>query len=162
MGTMTKSGSDVVAFLKEQHKEVKGLLELVATTEGAARKKAFTELKRLLTVHEAAEEEIVHPVAKRELDNGAAIVKAREAEEKKAGNALAKLSKLDLDSDAFDLEFSGLKAAVLAHAQAEEKQEFNLLADALDQSKLASMKDDVEAVEARTDMRKTKPARKHV
>ncbi len=138
---------DVVAFLEAQHDQVKELLERVASSSGIVRQKAFDELHRLLAMHEAAEEAIVHPAAKRALDDGREIVKARLHEESEAKKTLAKLAKLDVDSDEFQMKFDELKTAVLEHAQSEEEQEFERLRDELDQSKLVSMRGEAVEVE---------------
>src|SRR5262245_50893455 len=84
MGRMIGTGSDVVGFLKEQHHDIKANLEQVLALRGEARSKAFVSLRRLLAVHETAEEEIVHPVARRVLPDGPTVVDARLAEEKEA------------------------------------------------------------------------------
>lgn len=52
----------------------------------------------MLAVHETAEEEIVHPAARRALPDGEAIVKARLQEENEAKKALAELERLDCSS----------------------------------------------------------------
>ena len=69
MGTKSSiaTGKDVVAFLKSQHEQIAGMFEKVFSATGKARTEAFFELRRLMAVHETAEEEIVHPVAARAL-----------------------------------------------------------------------------------------------
>ncbi len=98
MGIMISTGSDIVGFLKGQHEDVKRRFAEVIAARGEARRKAFFALRRLLAVHETAEEEIVHPVARRVLPDGEAIVRTRLVEEKKAKTALAELERLDVDS----------------------------------------------------------------
>src|ERR1043165_6115217 len=108
MGTMTTqmhSGKDVVAFLKGQHEQVKQLFEDVEAASGEEKERAFFQLRRLLAVHETAEEEIVHPAARRARSNGDAVIDARLREEKAAKTALAELEELDLDSPEFDARF---------------------------------------------------------
>ena len=73
--------ADVVSFLKAQHVQIKTLLEQVSGSRGAQRQEAFDQLRRLLAVHETAEEEVVHPRARRELSDGDEVVSARLAEE---------------------------------------------------------------------------------
>ena len=88
MGMMIKSGMDVVSFLKEQHVQVKGLFASVMAARGEERKRAFVALRRTLAVHETAEEEIVHPAAKRILPDGETVIAARLKEENEAKKAL--------------------------------------------------------------------------
>src|SRR3954470_14651665 len=98
MATMISSGLDVVAFLKEQHLQIKALFAEVRASSGEARSEAFNALRRLLAVHETAEEQIVHPAARKALPGGEAIVEVRLQEEKKAKVALSNLEDLPLDS----------------------------------------------------------------
>ena len=140
MGTMIGTGNDVVSYLKAQHEQVKLMFQDVIGAEGEERARAFYSLRRMLAVHETAEEEIIHPVARKELDDGKAIVDARLAEERQAKTTLAELESLDVDSDEFDLKLIDLQAAVLAHAQSEEEMEFARLGAILDAGKLDRMR----------------------
>lgn len=148
MGTMIQSGTDVVSFLKGQHEQVKTMFETVLSAQGEAREKAFYALRRMLAVHETAEEEIVHPAARRALPDGEQIVNARLQEENEAKKVLAELEKLPCASSEFETKFRALQQAVLAHAESEETQEFSRLASALDQSQLAKMKKAAEVAES--------------
>lgn len=148
MGTMISSGTDVVSFLKEQHAQVKELFERVLATNGEARTKAFAELRRMMAVHETAEEEIVHPVARRNLPNGQKIIEARLEEENEAKRALSELERYGVDSPEFVAKLRSLQTAVIAHAESEEKTEFDRLANMLDQSKLERMRKAVKFAES--------------
>jgi hemerythrin superfamily protein len=138
--TKIDDGNDVVAFLKAQHDLIKELFERVTSSEGAAREEAFTDLRRLLAVHETAEEEVVHPRAKSEIEDGEAIVSARLEEEREAKETLAELEKLDLNSAEFQTKFAQFRNDVVAHAEAEEREEFSRLADELDDAQLERMR----------------------
>jgi hemerythrin superfamily protein len=59
--------ADAVELLMDQHEQIRGLLQEVDKAKGDRRVEAFGRLRRLLAVHETAEEEIVHPVARRSL-----------------------------------------------------------------------------------------------
>jgi hemerythrin superfamily protein len=148
MGTMIKTSSDVVSFLKSQHQDIKAMLEKVLSTSGTAREKAFFDLRRTIAVHETAEEEIVHPAARKILPNGNAIVEARLHEENQGKQALANLEKLEVNSAAFEERFKDFQKAVLAHAEAEEKEEFEKLGNSLEPARLESMRKAVELAES--------------
>ncbi len=105
-------------------------------------------MRRTLAVHETAEEEIVHPAARRALPNGPVVVEARLREENAAKTALTKLEKLDVDSAEFETAFRALKADVLAHADAEEREEFDRLGDKLEPARLEGMRKAVEIAES--------------
>jgi hemerythrin superfamily protein len=155
MGTMISSGSDVVAFLKEQHTQIEAGFSTVLSSRGETRKNAFFALRRLLAVHETAEEEIVHPAARKALPDGDIVADARLEEENAAKQVLAALENLQVDSVEFDSQFQLLQTSVLAHARAEEEQEFELLAGLLDESRLESMRKAVAFAES------TAPTRPH-
>ena len=148
MATMIGNGSDVVSFLKKQHELVKTMFESVLQAHGALRAKGFAGLRRMLAVHETAEEEIVHPAARRALANGEAVVEARLREENKAKTILSELENLDVDSDAFEQKFRMLQHDVIEHAEAEEREEFSLLATKLDPQRLERMRRAAEFAES--------------
>lgn len=134
------SAGDVVALLTAQHEQIKGLFETVRTTTGSQREWAFFELRRLLAAHEAAEEEIVHPAAQRELRDGDAVVGERLHEEQRAGAVLTELEQLDIESTQFETLFRRLEQDVIAHAEAEEASEFDRLRRRLDDAVVARIR----------------------
>jgi Hemerythrin HHE cation binding domain len=148
MGIMIESGRDVVGFLKNQHQLVKSMFDEVLAAHGEQREKAFYALRRLLAVHETAEEEIVHPAARSALPNGGAIIEERLREENEAKKALAKIEELDVDSVEFEADFRALKASVIAHAESEEAEEFERLAGKLDPKRLERMQKAAEFAES--------------
>jgi len=153
--TRIDSARDVVSFLKSQHEQIKAGFEQVLASSGSDREEAFVQLRRLLAVHETAEEEVVHPRAKREISNGDAVVDARLKEEHAAKEALADLEKLDVASLEFETKLRTLQADVIEHAAAEEHQEFDKLGSELDGRQLERMRKAVELAE------KMAPTRPH-
>jgi hemerythrin superfamily protein len=148
MGTMISSGSDVVAFLKEQHQEIKALFQSVASASGEDKENLFAQLRRLLAVHETAEEEIVHPAARKALVDGEDVVNARLREEHDAKEVLRELESLDVNSTEFGAKFQSFAAAVVAHAEAEETEEFERLPGHLDADRLERMRSAAEFAES--------------
>jgi len=140
MARMISNSIDVVAFLKEQHQQIKAMFKEVRSTQGDARKEAFFALRRLLAVHETAEEEIIHPAARKALPSGDAVVDIRLQEEHKAKKQLAAIEELELDSLQFEAQITLLEADVIAHAEAEERQEFEPLGNSLDAQRLERMR----------------------
>jgi len=152
MGHATESNEeDVVGFLKAQHKQIEALLKEVVATVGADRVEKFRDLCHLLTIHEAGEEAVVHPVASRALKHGEAMVAARLKEEMAAMTTIAELKLLDPSSDAFDVKLRKLQSSVVAHAGREERDELNKLIKNIDRDRLLRMRKAVEMVESRTD-----------
>jgi Hemerythrin HHE cation binding domain len=147
MATMISSGVDVVSFLKEQHQQIKAGFAQVKAAQGEQRRTAFYALRRLLAVHETAEEEIVHPAARKSLRDGDIIVEARLREENSAKQVLTALEDLDVDSTEFATQFATLETSVIAHASSEEREEFAMLAGVLNQEQLTRMRKAVNLVE---------------
>lgn len=137
--TAITSATDVVDFLVNQHEQIKSLFAETLSASGKARENAFVELRRLLAVHETAEEEIVHPRAKRKIANGAAVVGKRLEEEHEAKTVLQELEKLDVDSEEFTHQLTELRDAVLDHAEHEEHDEFARLGEQLSGDELERM-----------------------
>src|SRR3954468_260590 len=146
--TEIASGTDVVAFLVSQHQQIKDLFEQVSSSTGEQREESFVALRRLLAVHETAEEEVVHPRARVELADGEDVVDARLQEENEAKQKLATLESLDVHGAEFEKLFQELQADVLNHAAAEESEEFGRLAEELDAEQLDQMRRAVELAEA--------------
>jgi iron-sulfur cluster repair protein YtfE (RIC family) len=146
--TAIKSPSDVVDFLVSQHEQIKSMFAETLAASGKAREKAFVELRQLLAVHETAEEEIVHPRAKRKIADGAAVVGQRLEEEHEAKTVLQKLEKLDVDSEEFTRHLTELRDAVIDHAEREEKDEFAKLGQELSGDALERMGRAVKLAEA--------------
>ncbi|MFD0318208.1 zinc-binding dehydrogenase [Streptomyces flavalbus] len=93
----TGENDDVVALLK-QHHHIRDLFAGVENATADDRAETFRGLVRLLTVHETAEEEVVHPAARRLLRDGEQVVDDRLEE---SGPRRRKPSRLDdMDPDA--------------------------------------------------------------
>lgn len=130
------STRDVVLFLKRQHEELRNLFSQVLASQGPARDDAFFALRRLLAIHETLEEEVVHPAARALRGIGEEEVDLRLREEKEATIALASLEPLEVGTSDFEMKFRALQSVVLAHAAAEEAEEFERLSNELDEEQL--------------------------
>jgi hemerythrin superfamily protein len=151
--TLTSS-QDVVSLLKQQHQQIKSLFAATLQASGEQRERSFFELRRLLAVHETAEEQVVHPKAKDEVPDGDSIVQARLDEEQEAKEALAELEDLDPDSPEFTDKLTALQRDVIEHAEHEEHDEFEKLGEVLDADQLRRLAKLVSTVE---DMAPTRP-----
>jgi hemerythrin superfamily protein len=120
--------TDVVELLIRQHSLIQDLFAQVEAAEGADRRQVWERLVRLLAVHETAEEEIVHPIARRVIERGDEIVQDRLAEENQAKQLLEQLDGMDPGNEGFMNMFRELRTSVLQHARAEERYEFSYLA----------------------------------
>jgi hypothetical protein len=117
---------DALRILLDQHARIGDLIGQVRRATGKRRRDAFAELRRLLAVHEAAEEMIMRPVT-RTASGGNRIASARNHEEHMATHLLADLEKMDLSSQEFTQAFDEFATKVLQHAEHEEAEEFPLI-----------------------------------
>ncbi|MCW2883486.1 MAG: hypothetical protein JWL58_348 [Streptosporangiaceae bacterium] len=140
--------SDVVELLQHQHQQIRKLFSQVEKTSGRGRAEAFDRLRHLLAVHEIAEEEIVHPFARRALGDGARVVAARLHEENRAKHTLKELERIGTHSREFMPLFAKFRKAVEAHADHEERQEFPQLIRNSTPEQLRGMAAAVKAAEA--------------
>ncbi|MEV5311768.1 hemerythrin domain-containing protein [Streptomyces sp. NPDC052610] len=139
---------DVVALLMRQHGDIRNLFDEVEASTGEERRDAFRRLVRLLAVHETAEEEVVHPFARRATSGGGQVVEDRLAEERAAKETLAALDELDTDDPTFMPRLMKLRTDVQEHARAEERYEFTHIRRSTDVTNLAAMAQAVKAAEA--------------
>ncbi|SHF93637.1 hemerythrin domain-containing protein [Streptoalloteichus hindustanus] len=146
---------DVVDLLISQHNQIRSLFDQVRTAQGDRKRELFQDLVRLLAVHETAEEETVHPVARRKIDNGEQVVEARLAEEDEAKHVLAELHDLGVDHPEFDTRLERFAQSVIDHATHEENEEFVHLRQHLDADQSRRLATAVRAAEA------TAPTRPH-
>ncbi len=138
---------DVVDLLLTQHARIEEQFLLVIGAEGAARQHAFDDLVRLLSVHETAEEEVVHPLS-RTIADGDGVVDDRLAEERQAKEMLKSLVDADVHSDGFTASLLLLRNAVLTHARYEERYEFPQLRAKVPADRLRELAELVKAAEA--------------
>jgi len=147
--TFVQSTDDVVTYLKGQHDLIKDMFEEVfSASSDDARRKAFTELRQLLAVHETAEEMVVHPRVRHEVEGGDVIVDARLVEEHDAKEVLSALEAMDIASQEFLDELALFRGSVIDHAEREELEEFTRLERELDAADLGRMAKAVEAAES--------------
>jgi hemerythrin superfamily protein len=139
--------ADVVDLLLQQHGRIRDLMTEVMGGSGDQRRAAFRQLVRLLSVHEAAEEEVVHPVARRHAAAGDSIVADRLQEEHDAKELLEQLDGMDPDAPDFLPLFLRLRDAVITHAVSEQRYEFNNLRHKASPAELAGMRLLVQAAE---------------
>lgn len=146
---IVQTPEEVVDFLKAQHALIDDMFDdVLHASDPQAREKPFIELRQLLAVHESAEEMLVHPRVRREINTGDEIVVGLLQEEHDAKEQLSKLESLDIASQEFIDELTKLREAVLAHAEHEELDEFPKLERNVDEADLKRMGTAVKAAQA--------------
>jgi hemerythrin superfamily protein len=146
---------DVVDLLLEQHQRINRLFERLGTAKGQQKAELFRELVRLITAHESAEEEILHPVARIHQEDGDKLVRSRLREEHETKEELAELCDLGVDHQDFDIKLAELADTFNRHARHEEDDEFPDLRRNLSEARLRRMAAAVQAAEY------TAPTRPH-
>jgi hemerythrin superfamily protein len=133
------SGSgDVVDLLLRQHGALRRLCEEVASAAPGDKDEPFRSLVRLMAVHEAVEEEIVHPYVKRRVGASAGVDTLLD-EEREVKQMLVALDALGPSDAGFDALFDRFRTTLLAHASKEEKGEFAGLREKTGSTERAAM-----------------------
>ena len=146
--TNVQHRNDVIDLILLQHTEIKGMFTQVATAQGDRKRELFQDLVRLLAVHEAAEEEIVHPAARKTITDGDDVIEHRLEEENEAKRALSELYDLGVDHPQFDTQLALLAEAVMRHAEKEEREELLDLRERVPEERLQRMAGAFQAAEA--------------
>lgn len=122
-------GEDVVDLLLARHREAERLMDDYSdsTTVPAVRADAIARLRRRLSIHEAVEEQLVHPLVRRQLPDGHHLVVEVLAQEQGAKELLARLEDADPGSDDFEELVRRLFERVRKHVQTEETMVFPAL-----------------------------------
>jgi hemerythrin superfamily protein len=144
---MVNGNRSAIDILLDDHEIVKRSFEELAGSEPSERAAVLEELKALLAIHNATEENLVYPairfLAARPHDAETLYHQQDEAE--------ATLWSIDaaikgvLEGDDVDERIDTLHKAVLAHIRKEEQTEFPHLREALDGDALDRLTDDVRA-----------------
>ncbi|HVM65514.1 MAG TPA: hemerythrin domain-containing protein [Acidimicrobiales bacterium] len=99
----------------------------------------FCELRRMIVVHETAEEEVIYPALRASGAEGQRVAEARTTEEQKGAEVLSRLENMELGGTEFTALFEQFRMEVLAHAEAEEETVLPLLASTQSQDNLRKM-----------------------
>ena len=139
MPDTTSEGKDVTQVVLQQHEQIKSLFSRLGAATGDSGEEDFCEVRRLLAVHETAEEEVIYPALRSIGDQGNKVADARTAEEREGKQVLADLEKEQIGSQGFQQTFEKLRTAVLAHAEHEEQEVLPLLRSNYDDAKRQQM-----------------------
>jgi hypothetical protein len=121
--------SDPLELLTEQHDELLGLLDTLASSNEAARARAFADLAEALPDHLAAEQELLYPMIGAELSSGVhAELLAEHGEIKRV---LADLLWFGLDDADAPRRIATLRALLDGHTAYQEQELFEAAAETL-------------------------------
>lgn len=138
--SLTGDEIDIVAFVQADHRIIRALFATIGSAAPANRAETWPDLLHSLAVHEVAEELVVFP-ALRTVEVGDAAIDARLEEQKEAAELLKSMEGMDPASEEFAASLGELEAAVLAHAEAEEREILPIIVrfgDALDRTSMGA------------------------
>lgn len=119
-------GPDLAEVVRQDHAQVSGVLaRLVDVRDSDERREVFRDVARRLSVHEAAEEEVVYPYLAGLGPEASEVRDRRLDEERQAKRLLARMLREELMNPAgrrFRRNIELLHALVRAHAAAEEAE----------------------------------------
>ncbi len=129
------TGTDPFDALAQDHRKVLALFEAIEATDNSAtgrRTAMLFQLKRMLTAHALAEEDIIYPMLRDDAQRHEQAVKLFELEHR------AK------DDPSWMTELRALHHMIEAHAREEEQMEFPKLRAALDEARCATLLGEVQ------------------
>lgn len=137
---------DAISLLKNDHKEVKALLEELAGTTTRATKRRVTlleEIQRQLHAHTTIEEEIFYPAYRDAGDKEQAKMYYEALEEHRAAEdlVLPDLLKTEPDSEQFSGRAKVLKELIEHHVKEEEGDLFKQAKELFDKATLQTLGD---------------------
>ncbi|GII26050.1 hemerythrin domain-containing protein [Planosporangium mesophilum] len=135
----TDGASDVIDVLTDQHNRIEVLFGELEIAADERRQGVWDELVRLLSEHEAVEDEVVHPLARDTIVGGFDVVRDLVEEERKIKQMLLRLIDAGTGWERFDDEVTQLRDAVLAHTRNEEQYEFPQLRDSVPTEQLREL-----------------------
>lgn len=115
---------DVIDLILAQHARIEDLFAEAASEDPGQRRESFQELARLLAVHETAEEELIHPLARDSDGDADPVVDAHLEEERLAKELLASMVDEGTAAPGYPANLLRLREMVLTHAEHEERHEF--------------------------------------
>jgi hemerythrin superfamily protein len=148
---------DVATVLTADHREMERLYEDYQRAEGdpTASESLVRELTRLIVQHALAEEQVLYPVMKSALPDGAEQVAEARDQHKSIERMLEALEQLRADDTAFGETVRALMLEVIPHAREEEEDLFPALREVVGDDEMRSLGAKVERA------KKLAPTRPH-
>jgi hemerythrin superfamily protein len=128
-GRAALEGEDAVELLLARHRQTERLIDEYerATGDPSRRQAVLAELRRLLSIHEAVEEQLVHPLVRRALPDGHRLAVEVLDQKQQAKRLLAGIEESAPGTDDREELVRRLFEGVRRHIQTEETAVFPLL-----------------------------------
>ncbi len=136
---MQNGSKTIVDLVLRDHEKVKSLFAGVDVQGTDQLEDYFCNLREELVRHEVAEELVVYPAFRKHVSGADAVADACLAEQSSAEDTMSELEHEQPDTEAFRARLRELRAAVLEHAQHEERDIFPALANAVGEAELVQL-----------------------
>lgn len=147
--------NDIIDLIQQDHNEVRELFSRLEDVSPSQRQELFETIVYELARHEAAEESIIHPTLRDEIDGGRSVAESILEGESEAETLMADMQDMDPESDEFLDSFRQLRDDVLERAEHEENVEHPKIREQI------SIERRQEMGEAFADLKETAPTRPH-
>lgn len=138
---MNSTQADAISILMREHQAVKDRFQALLDSQCTTRSAILEEIKRMLAVHNASEENVIYP-AVHSLVQRPMHARTLYHEQDDAEVALWDLASLEPDDPEFVRKGSELLDALLAHVRREEETEFRHLREELSPEELRELTTD--------------------
>lgn len=139
----TSTGSDAISILMNDHRRIEALFDRLLHGDGSTRPGILEELKPLLVVHNAAEENVVYPAIFGIADRPH-HAKGLYHQQDDAAVAFWEVQMMDPGDPEFVRKAADLRDALLAHVREEEQHEFPELRRAMTPQAMATLTADLQ------------------
>lgn len=136
---MENANRSIVDLVLRDHEKAKSLLAGIDVQGTDQLEEYFCSLREELVRHEVAEELVVYPAFRKHVSGADAVATACIAEQSEAEETMASLEDEPADTEAFRARLRELRAAVLEHAQHEERDVLPALSAAIGEAELAEL-----------------------
>jgi hemerythrin superfamily protein len=148
--TRVTTGKDIIAQLKQDHKEVKALFEEFENLGARAveqRKKLGTKITSALATHSEIEKNILYPAFKARAEDHDELEQVLEAFEEHAlvDRLVAEIQNLDAKNETYEAKVKTLMDLVLHHVKEEEGQMFPAARQLFEKDELVAMAQEAES-----------------
>jgi hemerythrin superfamily protein len=134
----------VLSVMKSDHQQVEELFrafEKAGTSAHKTKQRLVDQMVEVLSLQTAAEEEVVYPVARRDVPRGKDAVLEALEEHQVVKWELLELSRTKPSDERFDAKVKVMMANVRRHVREEERHMFPALRTAIDRERLVEMAD---------------------
>jgi hemerythrin superfamily protein len=147
----TTSHPDAIALLVRDHRAVEELFQTFDlyddTVAVGVKRDVFRQIRRALSVHAAAEEQVVYPVVREQVPGGAELADEALADHQRVKETLAILDAMEPSDAAFVVGVKALAADVRRHVAEEEGSLLPMLEKVLGTQRLSELGEAVARVE---------------